>query len=162
MVRAYVAPPSNRGLIAAVAATTVAGAASLLVAWRSDVEDRRMRDAPPCAQGQELTRARCRAVLDATLTELTSDHATLDLAGRQLTMSTVISRDVPPAGGRAVRVTLYRGEPVRIEAAGLTVTSDDTPKDNTLVFGFLGLFFLVAGPVGAGVTLARRPRAAAA
>ncbi|MFC5003087.1 hypothetical protein ACFPIJ_35305 [Dactylosporangium cerinum] len=155
-MRAYQAPWSNRALLVMVAVTTLVGAGLLLLAWRSDVEGRRMRDAPQCAPAQVFTSAKCRAVLDGTVTWITTSQAQVDVDGHHLTMPTAPFKNLPAAGERPARATLYRGKVVRVEADGRLFNATDTPQDSRDFVLALGVFCLAAGPINALALLARR------
>ncbi|MET7419769.1 hypothetical protein [Dactylosporangium sp. NPDC005555] len=151
-------PWTKRELLVMLIVVWIGGTGLLVLAWYADNEDKRMRGAPRCTQAEEFTPARCVTVLDGALVELTSNFARVDVEGRQLTMSTIISHDVPPAGGRQVRVTLYRGKPVLIEADHLWVDSDDKPSDDRPIMLAGGGFLLVAGTAGVVRELRRTTR----
>jgi hypothetical protein len=150
-------PLSTRGLLAVLALTWLASGCFLLAAWRSGVDDRQMRNAPLCAQSQLFTPADCQIELYGTLTDLTTRRAQLDIGGRHLIMDiAALEDDHPEMAGNPVRVTLYRGRPVRIEGDRLTAEANDLPEDDRVTFGFFGLFCLAAGPVNFALALALR------
>ncbi|MEV0562093.1 hypothetical protein [Dactylosporangium sp. NPDC050588] len=154
-------PWTNGELLVMVAVGWVVGAGLLLLAWRSDVEDERLRTAPQCTHEQEFTPARCLAELDGTLASVTTNLAQVDVAGRRLTMSTNVKHP-PNAGDRPVRVTFYRGEPIRIEADHVRIETNERPADDRWICVALAALTVVGSTGTALGALARRRSPAAA
>ncbi|WP_432829149.1 hypothetical protein [Dactylosporangium sp. CA-092794] len=163
LMRARKKPLSIRGLFAVMALAWLAGGIFLLAAWRSGVEDRRMSTAPQCAQSQVFTPEKCRIELDGTLISLTISQTQVDVGGHHLIMDTVpFKHDYPELAGSPVRVTMYRGRPIHIDIEGqrLKIDARDLPDEDRSKFGYLGLFFVIAGSVNFAVALlGRRNRA---
>ncbi|MEV4141659.1 hypothetical protein AB0J72_57070 [Dactylosporangium sp. NPDC049742] len=150
------APMSVRHAVLTLVATLLLGGCLLLLAWQSDIKDQQRRTAPPCAPSQVFTQAKCRAELDGTVTSITRDRVEVDVDGHALGMDITISQQVPAVTGHPVRVTLYRGAPVRVVGDHLNVGPQDTPANNRNIFGFLGLLFPAGGVVALLVALSAR------
>lgn len=144
-MRLWASPMPVRGGVALFAALWLLGVGLLLLAWRSDVQDRRQRAAGQCPAGQEFSGRLCRAELDGRISNLTESHVWVDVDGHHLSMSTTFSLGVPEVEGRAVRVTLLRGRPVRVEGDHLSVGSSDTPGSDRATLLGTGLLCLAAG-----------------
>ncbi len=149
---------SVRHAVWTLVVTLVLGGCLLLLAWRSDIQDRQRRTAPPCSPAQVFTTAACRAELDGTVTSLTRDRTELDVDGHHLVMDITISHDVPAVTGRPVRVTLYRGAPIRIEVDTFKFNQRDTPANDRAILIRCGLLCIAAGSLAfvRAVVLRRR------
>lgn len=111
------------------------------------------REAPTCSGSQLFTAMECRITVDGTMTSLTSDRAEMDVGGRHVSATVTISGTIPDVSGVAVRVTLYRGKPIRIDGQDLKIDTDNAPASSHTDFRNAGMFFLIGGAllVGANV-----------
>jgi hypothetical protein len=144
---------SVRSTLAMMAACWVAGAVLLVLAGRSSAAQERIQAAPLCVAGQVFTATQCRFTLDGTMTDLTNYRAGIDVDGHHFAVDVFISGTIPEVAGTAVKVTLYRGEPVHVEGKGLKFDVEDAPSVSATNYRNSGLFLLVAGTILGGANL---------
>ncbi|GAA1524633.1 hypothetical protein GCM10009827_046490 [Dactylosporangium maewongense] len=153
---------SLREACAVTVLACVTGGVLLGVAGHFSAADERIRTAPLCTAEQAFTPARCRFAFDGTVTDATGSRAGLDVWGRHYTVDAVIRGKPETHVGKAVRVTMYRGEPVRVEGASLVFDVDGTPASRADFWRNTGYVLLLAGVFGGGgsvvVALLTRPR----
>jgi hypothetical protein len=129
-------------------------AGSLLFAsWRSAIAEDRVRRAPVCIDSQVFTSAMCQATLDGSVVGLSHYEVELDIGGRRFSMAVRIAADVSGAAGTPVRVTFYRGMPIRVDGPELKADVDGSFATTGVMFRYAGVFFLIAGPVLLAVNL---------
>jgi hypothetical protein len=122
----------------------------LFAAWRSATGEDRMRHAPVCTADEVFTSAMCQATLDGTVVELSYSDVQLDVGSRQLSMPIRIVGQLSGAEGTPVKVTFYRGKPVRVDGPELKADADGSFASDTQDRLIGGLFFLIVGPVLVG------------
>jgi hypothetical protein len=140
-----------------LAVALAAGACLLLVAGTNAIGEYRLRHAPACPQSEVFTSTACQVTLDGTVISLSRTEALLEVEGHQLSMPVAIVGPIPD-GPIPVQVTLYRGQPVRVEGPGLSVDAAGSYARNTEMFLFFGMAALVVGGTIGGLLLVANAR----
>lgn len=131
-----------------------AGPCLLLAAGMNAIGEYRLDHAPVCSPSEMFTPASCQVTLDGTVVNLSRTQALLEVQGHRLSMRAAIVGPVPDTlEPIPVQVRLYRGRPVHIEGAALSVDADGSYARNTQMFLILGAVALVGGWTVGGLLL---------
>ncbi|MGI5240096.1 hypothetical protein [Dactylosporangium sp. CA-139066] len=117
------------GSVACLATSWVMVGAALIVQRQAEAQQRRVDQAPVCESPQVFSGTACRAVVEGTVTALSTKQAEIDAGGWHLTM--VVSRDQLDglAPGTPVQVTVYRGAPIRLDGDRVHIDAVHSPAD---------------------------------
>lgn len=136
----------------------ILGIALLVVSPYGAVAQDRFRHAPTCSQGQVFTSANCRITVDATMTALTREQASMIVGGRQVSAAVLLHGPLDEVAGLPVRATFYQGVLMHIQGGDLNFDTAAAPGNHVGELRFGGLFFLIAGSFVVGVQVFRNAR----
>jgi hypothetical protein len=111
-------------------APLLAGGYFLFVSWQSSLDEERILNAPTRTGNEVFTSTPCRATLLGNVHSITHTQVVFDIDDRQVTMPVRLAGPLSSAGG-PVRVTFYRGQPIRADGPRLKADAAGSPADNT-------------------------------
>ena len=117
------------GALAVLATGWILAGVALIAQRQAEAQQRRVDQAPVCETSQVFSGARCRATVDGTVTALSTKQAEVDVAGRHLTMVVSLHQVNGAGPGTPVRVTVYRGAPIRLDGDLVHINAVDSPAD---------------------------------
>jgi hypothetical protein len=117
----------------------------LVLWWRAARSDAQVSAARVCSEDEVFTGAPCQAIVIGTVTKIANKVVELDLEGRQASMPIEINNNVSEEYARGLaRVTLYKGEPIRVEPTGRrAIDARDSPATDVENYRTFGLFFSI-------------------
>ncbi|WP_433087722.1 hypothetical protein ACQP1P_17470 [Dactylosporangium sp. CA-052675] len=117
------------GSVAFLATSWITAGAALIVQRQAEAQQRRVDQASVCESSQAFSGTDCRAVIDGTVTALSTKQAEIDAGGWHLTMVVSPDQTAGFAPGTPVRVTVYRGAPIRLDGDHVHFDAVDSPAD---------------------------------
>lgn len=143
-----------------LALSWIIGIAMLVASPFGAIDQDRFRHANTCSQSELFTSANCRITVDATMTALTREQASLVVGGRQVLAEVMLHGPLTGVTGLAVRATFYQGILVHIQGGELNFDTAAAPENHVDDLRFGGLFFLIAGTFVVGLNVLRNARRA--
>jgi hypothetical protein len=137
-------------------ASLVVGTGLLVVSAVDAVAQSHVDSARVCAPDEEFTGADCRVTLDGAVVNRSHTEVTIDVEDRRITMPVGTHADPYLPEPIPVRVTFYRGQPIRLEGSGLE--ADESYGSDARGFLCLGLVLLVVGGAIGGILLVAHAR----
>ncbi|MEV4518485.1 hypothetical protein AB0K00_57200 [Dactylosporangium sp. NPDC049525] len=117
------------GSLAVLAVGWVVAGVAVIAQRQAEAQQRRVDQAPACEASQVFSGVTCRAVVDGTVTALSTRQAEVDTGGRHLTVAVSLHQVDGSVPGTPVQVTVYRGAPIRLDGDHVHINAEDSPAD---------------------------------